>query len=341
MQRNRMFAAAVAAVVAATPAVAQERPNVRGVVTAPSGAPIAGVEVRLEERAVTRTDEHGDFYFVNAPKGIQTLTFRRIGYLPAALAVKVPESSDTLTVVMVATPPTLDTVQVVAKLNVLAGIVIDAKNQPVPGAMVDVLGTKTAATTTDENGWFTFTSVKSGTVVVRARKPGYAMSTHSMMLEDWRGLVLHMDTLETKLGSAKRADISGIGNTVEFAWKETQQRIAMRGSRATIITREELAPYFDQPLGEAVRLSRAGTTLASDLHDYMNSMCVLQDGRTIIGSTTLDMFEARDVDFVELYPPGSEPSGTIARYMRGGGCRALRTPGQRSRGPFYAVVWIR
>jgi hypothetical protein len=53
------------------------------------------------------------------------------------------------------------------------------------------------------------------------------------------------------------------------------------------------------------------------------------------------MYRADDVDFVELYPPGTESSGSVARYVRGGGCRPVRTPGLRSRGVFYAVVWMR
>jgi hypothetical protein len=150
-----------------------------------------------------------------------------------------------------------------------------------------------------------------------------------------------MDTLETKLRSAARADMSGIGNAVEFAWTETRQRIAQRGSRAVIVTREDLAPFADMSLGEAVRHTESGSIVTADLENAGINVCVVQDGKQLVGATTLDMYRADDVDFVELYPPGTETTGSVARYARGGGCRPVRTPGLRARGAFYAVVWMR
>lgn len=346
MPRPRTRAVAWAALmvgVLAARAAAQEKPNVRGVVTSPSGRPLDGVDVRIDGGPMaTRTDERGRFIFVNVPRGVQTLQFRRIGFLPAVLSVRVPETSDTLSVRMVASPPMLDTVQVTAHLNLLAGVVLDAKNRPVSGATVDLIGARTGETTTDSTGTFTFTSEKRGMIVVRARKPGYEMAMHSMMLQDWRGLVLRVDTLSTKLRSARKAELSGIGNAVEFVWKETQQRITARGGRATVITREDLAPFSDLTLGEALRYAPAAAGVATELYSAAGNVCVLRDGRFLVGSTTLDLYETRDVDFVELYPPGTEASGTVARYSRDGGCRSVRTPGlARNRGPFYAVIWMR
>ena len=342
MTTNRMGTLALATLLLSGPVFGQDVPNVKGHVISPAGIPLPGVEVRVEGvGTLVRTDDGGAFVLVNAPKGYQMLQFRRIGYLPATIPLKVPETTDTLKVMMVPIPPTLDTVQVTAHLNVLAGIVLDPKNRPIAGADVDIIGSKAGETTTDEGGWFTFTSVKSGVVVVRARKPGYLMGMYSLRLEDWRGVVLRMDTLETKLRSAAKADQSGIGNSVEFAWTETKQRIAMRGSRAVIVTREELAPFADMSLGEAVRRTESGSMLASDLQAAGSNFCVLQDGKQLVGSTTLDMYRADDVDFVELYPPGTEVSGSVAHYVRGGGCRPVRSVGMRGRGVFYAVVWMR
>jgi hypothetical protein len=341
--RRRVAAVTISVAFLAAALQGQEVPNVRGVVTTSFGTPLEGVEVRVEGGPrITHTDERGRFVFASVPKGVQTLTFRRIGFLPAVLGVRVPETSDTLTIAMVAVSHMLDTVQVMARVNVLAGVVLDARNQPLPDARVDLSGTRTAETTTDETGSFTFTSVKSGVVVVRARKPGYEMATHSMLLEDWRGLVLRLDTLPPRLRAAREAELSGIGNTVEYVWKETQHRIGMHGGRATVITREDLAPFSDLTLGEALRYAPAAAHLANDLYAAGGNVCVVKDGHFLVGSTTLDQYGADDVDFVELYPPGTEASGTLAQYVRGGGCRSVRLPGQvRSRGPFYAVIWMR
>jgi hypothetical protein len=66
---------------------------------------------------------------------------------------------------------------------------------------------------------------------------------------------------------------------------------------------------------------------------------VLENGYLWVGYTTLDAFEADVVDFVELYPPGTESSGSVQSYLRNAGCRPSGTrPG---RGTFYAVIWLR
>ena len=320
-----------------------QTPNLTGHVQTPAGVPIPGVEVRLDDSdRLSRTDERGAFAFVGAPAGGRRLLLRRIGYLPAALNVHVPEVSDTLSVTMVPVPSALDTVKVTAHLNVLAGIVVDSANRPVSGASVDVMGARSASTTTDSAGWFTFTSVRSGSVVLRIRKAGYTQVTHSLALADWRGLMLRLPPLDRTLSESRRLNASGYGNSRAFAWAETNQRLSERGTRAVIVSREELAPFDDQPLGQAVRNSKSGGLATAGLiTPYSDEVCVLLDGRRVIGSTSMDTFRTSEIQFVELYPPGTESSGTVAQAMRGAGCRATRAAGARSREPFYAVIWMR
>ena len=167
------------------------------------------------------------------------------------------------------------------------------------------------------------------------------MATHSMRLADWRGLVLRMDSLATKLSSTKRATFSGIGNSVDFTWKETQQRIAMRGSHAIVVPREELAPFDDYPLNESLRRTKTGAMEATELNALGSQACVLLNGKNTVGSTSLSTFRTEEVEFVELYPPGSELSGSAARYMRASGCRRVKVPSSFTTGIFYVVVWLR
>jgi hypothetical protein len=332
---------ALAFAATATAAAAQS-PTIAGRVVTPAGIPVPGAEVRVQGTdAGTRTDEQGAFRFANAPKGVQTLLFRRIGYLPASLAVRVPEGSDTLTVMMVPSRSILDTVQVRASLNVLAGVVIDSAGRTVPGAKVEMIGTTSASTTTDSTGWFTFTSVHSGAVVLRIRKIGYQPAMNSVQLEDWRGVVVRLSSLDAGISESKRADKSGFGNRAEWVWTETRDRLVRRGTLATVVPREELAPFGDLSLGQAIRLTRSGMIAAIDLQQPGNDVCVLIDGNRTVGSTNLDTFRANEVDFVELYPPGTETSGTVRGYLKNAGCRGLRLGGMRGRGPYYAVVWLR
>jgi hypothetical protein len=335
----KLFALACASVIALADAGAQDSLNLRGKVQSVAGTPIEGVEVRIEgSTKVTRSDTRGNFAFVNAPKGPQTLLFRLLGYLPAKSPVRVP-TTEPVEVAMLATPRNLDTVKVIASLNVLAGVVVDPKDRPIPGATVEMLnGT---STTTDSSGWFTFTSVKSGSVLVRARKLGFAPVTTTIRLEDWRGLVIHLEALDYNLTGSRLEDASGFGNTNAFVWTETQQRLSQRGAHAIVIPREELALYDDYPLGQAITRTKTGAAEASDLNAAGGNVCVLLNGKNTVGPSTLQNFRTAEVEFVELYPPGTELSGSVQRYLRASGCRPVRTPGSFNVGVFYAVVWLR
>ena len=341
MNTTKLTALACASVLALAAAGSQDAPNLRGMVQTVAGVPIEGVEVRIDgSKFVTRSGADGAFAFVNAPKGPQLLLFRRLGYLPAKIETRVP-TAEPEEVSMLPTPRNLDTVRVVASLNVLAGVVVDQQDKPIPGATVEMLSGTSTTATTDSSGWFTFFSVKSGSVLVRARKLGFSPVTTSLNLEDWRGLVIHLDPLDYKLTGSRLDDASGFGNTYQFVWSETQQRLSMRGTRAIVVPREELAPFDDYPLGEAIVRTKTGQTETSDLGAAGANVCVLLNGKNTVGPSSLESFRTADVEFVELYPPGTEMSGSIQRYLRSTGCRRVTTPGAFTAGIFYAVIWLR
>src|ERR1700719_2334884 len=91
----------VLALVIARAAAAQNpgAPNISGRVATAAGAPLAGVDVRVDETgAITQTDDNGAYRFARVPAGLHILRFHRIGYLPGALAVNVPSLSDSVTI---------------------------------------------------------------------------------------------------------------------------------------------------------------------------------------------------------------------------------------------------
>jgi hypothetical protein len=341
MTMRKLLALACGSAVALAAAGAQDSLNLRGLVTSIAGNPIAGVEVRIDgSRFVTHSDQAGRFAFVNAPKGPQVLRFRLVGYLPSTATAHVP-TVDPVEAQMLPLPPLLDTVRVIASVNVLAGVVVDQKDRPIPGASVEMLSGVSAATTTDSSGWFTFTAVRSGSVLVRARKLGFAAATTSIRLEDWRGLVIHLNPLDFNLSGSKLEAASGFGNTATYVWTETKQRLAMRGPHAIIIPREELASYDDYPLNEAIQRTPTGSAEASDLNAAGANVCVLLNGKNTVGPASLASYRAEDVEFVEMYPPGTELSGSIGRYVRNSGCRRVQVPGSFAVGPYYVVIWLR
>lgn len=316
----------------------------RGHVRSEVGQPLAGAEVNVDDaRISTRTDATGAFTVANLPKGIHSIRVRLIGYLPAALEFVTRGLNDTVALTLVKSRQELDTVKVRARINVLAGIVVDAHERPIPGAQVDIIGDKIRGSTdsTSNDGWFTFKAVRSGPIIVRVIKDGYAGATASIDLSDWRGIVIHMDQLDTTLSNWRRKLLSGFANTERYVWLETQQRLADRNVQSIIVTREELAPLGDLPLGEAITHARSAINLLRDMQVSHNVACVLLNGRQLVGQVSLDTYDTDDIEFVELYPPYMQPPASVRAYLTIAGCRSARSALMDSGGILYAVVWLR
>lgn len=319
-------------------------PPLRGHVRSSDGQPLAGAEVNVDEaRSSIRTDAKGDFLIANLPKGIHSINVRLIGYLPAAVEIVTKQVNDSVTLTLVKSRQELDTVKVRARINVLAGIVVDGLDRPIPGAQVDILGDKLRGSTdtTGSDGWFRFNAVKSGPIIVRVVKDGYMGATASIDLSDWRGIVIHMDQIDSTLSSWRQKLLSGFANTERHVWLETQQRLAQRNVQSIIVTREELAPLSDLPLGEAITHARSAINLLRDMQVSQNVACVLLNGRQLVGQVSLDSYDTEDVEFVELYPPYMPVPASVRAYLTQSGCRSAGSALRDSRGILYAVVWLR
>ncbi len=332
---------AAASGVGAQQPVAQH-PLLRGEVQSPEGLPLSDAEVTVDGiKGSVRSDAAGRFSVPDVSKGIRTVGVRHIGFLPAVASVAAPQGGDTLVITLVPAHAELDTVKVRAELNVLAGIVVDERNRPIAGASVAMIGSRQGTATTGADGWFRFTSVRSGPVIFRAIKPGYVATTQSVQLRDWRGVVIHMDSIDRTLSAARQGLLAGTGNAASFVWAESNTRMGQRGMQSVIVTSEELAPLGDLTLGEAILRTNSASNLLSDLQRDNSNVCVLQNGNRMIGQISLDTYSTEEVEYVELYPPGTELSGTIAAYMRFAGCVQTRTLATGKTGVFFAVVWMK
>ena len=87
--------------------------------------------------------------------------------------------------------------------------------------------------------------------------------------------------------------------------------------------------------------TKSGASETSDLNAARGNICVLLNGKNTVGPSTLGNFRTEEVEFVELYPPGTEVSGSAQRYLRSAGCRRVQAPGSLTSGVFYAIVWLR
>jgi hypothetical protein len=329
-------------VIVGASAAAAQAPNVVGRVTVYGGPPLAGVDVIVDgTKLATRTDANGAFELIGVPAGAQDLLVRGTGYLPARTAIRAPDLTGTLAITVLREPPDLAEQADKKKESVVAGYVVDVMNQPLAGVTLDIVGGRRRTATTDSTGWFAVTGVRTGVVVYRARLDGYFASRGAIRLKDRRGIVVKLEALDVGMGTVRRASASNLNPGDEAAWGDAAQRFTMRGARAVILSSVDLAPFAERTLREALTLTKYSDALSSEILGTGDNICVLANGSRPVGSTSLDSWRARDVDLVELYPPGTETSETALRYLKNAGCVAREGPTGKLRPPFVAVVWLR
>jgi len=146
-------------------------------------------------------------------------------------------------------------------------------DHPVPGATVEVITGDKKSLTTGEDGWFILTSVRDGTIVFRTTKPGYYLTTTAVRMNECARVVVHVETLDSKLSPTRQAEASGTSNNAQVAWHDATLRMSAKGLHAVVISEEELAPLADMSLGDAIKRTKTGATLAFDLQNAAGQIC--------------------------------------------------------------------
>lgn len=298
--------------------------TVAGIVHEPDGTPVADAEVQLARSGRTaRTASNGQFIMDSVPAGPEELVVRRLGYLPARAVIRVEaDSAVMLSIALVGDAQALAEVRILGRRqNLLRGTVLDANDQPVPGAQVSLVGTDLDAVT-DSTGRFIFRELPTGQFLLQARKIGFDLAQHSVRMVDR----LERDvTMRLKQGAYPLSAIEiGVARIVA---RETMTRQAFREHANTaILGREELARYGSMKLDDALIVSRASTVRSDtiSLRDY----CIVVDGWRAIGRNSdryaqlgssawvppaglAHTFLADEVELIEVYPEETEHSGTL------------------------------
>lgn len=84
------------------------------VVSAATGRPLSGAQVRVVNGPETRSNERGEWSLPDAPLGTRTLEVRALGYVPTQLAVNVAADEPPLRLALPTMQAVLDTVRVTA-----------------------------------------------------------------------------------------------------------------------------------------------------------------------------------------------------------------------------------
>jgi hypothetical protein len=277
--------------------------TVSGVVRdAASAQPVIGAVITLgvgDGARSTRTDETGSFVFARVIAGNYLLAVRRLGYQPATQPADVRAGMQPIAIT-VDRVASLDTVRIRATAQGIYGAVGTSHDlRPLPAAEVQVVGVSRKLQI-DSTGHF-FAAIRTpGVYIVRATLPGYAPQTVSVTVRHDEGVEVAL-LLDSATGPVSHA--------LQSAFADFNSRILMRRNSSAIIPRSELTQGGDHQLLDAVRRSRSFLNVGIRIGQ---TACVFVNGEPRPG-VSLNAFDPAEVEAVEAYTPGSEPSGTLGR----------------------------
>jgi hypothetical protein len=368
--------ATASAQVAPTPQPTLAPATLAGVIRDSLGAPIADAEVFLRNtNHGARTNAQGQFTIADVPPETYEVWFRRLGYESAQYTWSARSGVRTeLAVTLHMLPRSLDPVVVRAREeknlkgnSTLLGMVIDSVGQAIEEAEVQLVGADRTAVTL-ANGGFLFRALPVGPYVVRVRKLGYAPNVLHFELQDAeeREVVIRIRALAHGLDPVVVNARSGYGND-QAAWDELDSRRRWHTSKEIVMGRDELRRYYSYPLDLATQFMRGGTVAppTRSVTDALGTArggtgrdprrdaarerreiqagapegdaCVLLNGSMPV-RRPLSSFTTSELDLLEIYPPWTELSGTVAARFNGlAGCRA---EGLMSH-PTYYVLWMK
>lgn len=331
---RRSFTVAVALLLAA-PVLAQvdSSAGVRGRVTDGAGRPITGALVLLRLDTASRearTDTTGAYSVSGLRHGSWRVVVQRLGYIP-----------DTSDIAIGAVPAThdvrlqrivqLDQRVISADWTGVIGVVGDRDYQRIPEATVTVVGERVVERV-DGNGSFSIPWRSDQSILLRVSAPGFTDRLVSARIPE-RGSVelsILLDTLRFTGASALMAD-------------ELERRMNWASPMAARVSREEILRTGSRDAAMALSgtpsFNRKGLVIERDA-------CLFVDGLPRPGFP-LDAIDPATIEFIEVYPSGTERTGVLAsRWPRGAQCGAYVPPQFKRRVGAqqlvrYVVVWTR
>lgn len=337
--------ASAALVAAGVPvAAARAQATLAGVVRDSAGGPVADVEIILRDtNRGTRTNNRGQFTLADVAPGNYRVWFRRLGYTSVEYnwAARGSERTD-VNVGMRMIPRSLDPVVVradedkraKARASIL-GLVIDSANKAIPEAEVQLVGADMSGLTRD-NGGFLFKPLGVGTYVIRVRKIGYSPATVTVQLveNDDREVVVRMTPLAKGLDPVVVTAKSGYDPRDETVWKELERRKRWVNFQSRFLGPEDLKGFYGASLDHA--MVRTGLARGSSVLGRPADACILLNGKTPLVQP-LSTYTTDDVELLEIYPSGTELTGTVSWYFGREPCMAE----SRFKHPTYYVLWLK
>jgi len=346
-------------------AAAQETPSatLAGFVRDSAGRPVASAEILLLETTyATRSDSAGHFVLSNIPPGAHRVWFRRLGYTSSQFdwPARVGQRTE-VTVVLHGIARTLDPVVVraqedkdIAARASLLGLIVDTDGQPIDEAEVQLVGSGRSGMTR-QNGGFLFRPLPIGAYIVRVRKIGFepSMVKLSLVAGDDREIVIRMQRLAANLDPVVVTARSGYDPREQQVFDDLEKRKRWRNFRSVILGPEDLRRFYGMTLDYAEKTLLLGSSGSpgypvtsilgqpnspgpSRLDQLDQQACILINGKTP-ERRPLRVYSTDDVDLLEVYPPGTELTGTIEARMTAPECKSI----SRFSHPTYYVLWLK
>jgi len=364
---NRLSRVLIVAALAAfgeTAAAQETTASLAGFVRDSAGRPIPSAEVLLLETTyATRSDSAGHFVLPNIPPGSHRVWFRRLGYTSSQFdwPARVGERTEVV-VVLHQIPQTLDPVVVraqedkdIAARASLLGLIVDPEGQAINEADVQLVGASRSGLTR-ENGGFLFRPLPIGAYIVRVRKLGFEPSVLKLNLiaGDEREVVIRMRRLSAKLDPVVVTARSGYDPRDQQVYDDLEKRKRWQNFKTALLGPEDLKRFYGLDLDYAVKsllIDRSDTRgypvtsimfpgsgaapAPSRLDKFDQMACILLNGKTPV-RRPLRVYNTDDIDLLEVYPTGTELTGTIDARMTGE-CKAKSL----FHHPTYYVLWFK
>lgn len=331
----RAATAAAVAMLLAAPLLAQgdTSAELRGRVTDDSGRPTVGALVLLQLDAFTaevRTDTAGAYSVAGLRLGRWRVVVRQLGFIPDTSEVVVGALSANHDVRLQRIVQ-LDRRVISANWTGAIGVVASRRYERVPDATITVIGERVVERI-DGSGSFAIPWPGGLSILLRVQAPGYADRLVSARIPE-RGAV----ELSVLLDTAKFTGASAL------LALELERRMGWASPMAARVSREEL-----------LRVGTSDAMMALSGTPSFNSKglvierdaCVFVDGLPRPG-IPLDAIDPATIEFIEVYPAGSERSGILAsRWPRSAICGAPIEPRFKRRAMpsqvvSFVVVWTR
>jgi hypothetical protein len=278
-----------------------------GTVKTSDGGPVVGRSVLLAtewDTVRTITSPTGAFRFDRVADGRYELRILLLGSAPWSQAVDI-RGGITVSINATLRPIVrrLNPVRITALRTGVYGEIGDMTSyKPIDSAVVEVIGFRSAATTSG-GGRFNLANVRGGrSYVVRVSRPGYQVKTVSVRVPERGGVELNA-YLEPGVDNSDKD---------EMLWREFDNRANWGGNDAALITRADLIGGPRASLASALALARPLLLKGLRLHPAALSNpgsavypCIFVNGRPMGSSLLLDYFELGEIEAIEAYGPGT------------------------------------